>query len=440
MASSSYTPRFQITTTTTPSAAESAYRDFIIDIGSRLDGLETVTDGVASSRSSSLLLDRFHRGQAAYLAGMPVTRGFDSVQAFLVTATATAQNMPVATSRRVRGALTPPPSVKAASGRLGFGSAELAFDIGVVVLWVMFGLMWLKMANMRRDGRLQWPMSLLGWMERTVQEGLKGVFEKCSQIFRSVWTNGAVCVKWGLPVAIIWAGYRAVRFFGKKWWERDNSVDHHVALGLHLLSGLFIAVGPIRLLVALFNWVIWHDDAVEVCDLCGDTSFCQHSYNANGQILCGRDPWDQGHRTPHGLRTGWERHRNEALGERYDLQTVSTLPSGQRFSPVPWALRPPRLTAFDRLCNSAVGGVRCSGFQRRTPKETQYQQNFNSFRGSNFFMSPIDEDKEISASRTRKMEYLWRRIPNGVKPGVDRLLWPQIPSNLHINTPIRRFH
>lgn len=326
--------------------------------------------------------------------------------------------------------------------RLGMGSVDLAVDIGITVFWVVFGLVWLKVAKMRRDGRLRWHISLLAWMEGVVQETLATVFECGWAVVGPGWRIGRVCVRFGSrfgsPVATVWVGYRVVWFFAKEWWERENRVDHHLAIGLHLLSCLLIAVGPVGILFALLNRFIRHHDAVEVCDLCGNPSSCKQMHDVHKTKVGAGDLSNQESHITQGLQTGPEQ-RSDASGKKHDLQKALTLPSGLRFSPAPWALPPPRPTAFDRLCNSAAGGVKCSSSRRRTPGMSRRQHTFNALEAKSSFVAQMDEEDEILAGRTKRMDEMWERMPSGLEPDARRFLWSHISSTTATETPYKRF-
>lgn len=401
-------------------ASSAAQADYVLLVSSQIDDLSTMTDPVASASASRSIIESFNRARAT-----------------LATATPAARTSAVVVSTAAKDISNATSTVLADPERLGMGSADLAIDVGITVFWLMFGLVWLKIANMRRDGKLQWHI-LLEWMERVVQERLKMAFENGRAVVRPGWKIGAVCTKFGLPLGIVWVGYRVVRFFAKEWWERENSIDYHLAIGLHLLSCLLIAVGPVGLLFAIIDRLIRHHNAVEVCNLCGSPSSCKHMHDIHGTKVCAGDLWNQENRITQELQTEPEQQRDVSGGE-YDLQRASTLPSGKQFSPVPWALRPPRLTAFDRLCNSAAGGVRCSGSRRHIPRVSRCQRTFNSFEATLFFMTPIDEDEYISAVRTKKRGEIWEGMPDGVKPEVRRHLWSHIPTNTTTKSPFKRF-
>ena len=392
---------------------------------SRFDGLSTMTDPVASSKASASIIESYFRALAT-AAPAPAARSPKVV----VVPTA---------AQRVSAAKS---TVLADPERLGMGSADLAVDIGMTVLWVVVGLVWLKVAKMRRDGRLRWHISLLAWMEGVVQETLATAFECGQAVVGPGWRIGRVCIKFGSrfgsPVATVWVGYRVVWFFAKEWWDRDNRVDYHLAIGLHLLSCLLFAVGPVGLLFALLNRFIRHHDAVEVCDLCGNPSSCKQVHDIRGTKFGAGDLSDRERRITQGLQTGPEQ-RSDVSGKKHDLQKASTLPSGLRFSPAPWVPPPPRLTAFDRLCNSAAGGVRCSGSRRRTPRMSRRQHTFNASEANRSFMTQMDGEDEILAVRTKRMDEIWGRMPGGLEPEACRFLWSHISSTTATKTPFKRF-
>lgn len=420
---SSYKPRFTTTLNAAARASSAAQAETMILLLSRFDDLSTMTDPVASRKSSASIMESYIRALAT---ATPAARS----PRVVVVPTA---------AKRVAAATS---TVLADPERLGMGSADLAVDIGMTVFWVVVGLVWLKVAKMRRDGRLPWHISLLAWMEGVVQETLATAFECGRAVVGPGWKIGRVCVRFGSqfgsPVATVWVGYRVVWFFAKEWWERENRVDHHLAIGLHLLSCLLIAVGPVGILFALLNRFIRHHDAVEVCNLCGNPSSCKQMHDIDGSKFGAGDLLDPECRITQGLQAGPEQ-RSDGSGKKHDLQKASTLPSGLRFSPAPWVLPPPRPTAFDRLCNSAAGGVRCSGSRRRIPGLSRRQHTFNALEANRSFTTSMNGEDEILAVGTKRMDEIWGRMPHGLEPEARRFLWSHISSNPATKTPFKRF-
>ncbi|KAI4111879.1 MAG: hypothetical protein LQ339_000338 [Xanthoria mediterranea] len=114
---SSYKPRFTTPLNAAARASSAAQAETMILLLSRFDDLSTMTDPVASRKSSASIMESYVRALAT---PTPVARSPKVV----VVPTAV---------KRVAAATS---TVLADPERLGMGSVDLAVDIGITVFWV----------------------------------------------------------------------------------------------------------------------------------------------------------------------------------------------------------------------------------------------------------------------------------------------------------------
>ncbi|KAI4244335.1 MAG: hypothetical protein L6R40_003061 [Gallowayella cf. fulva] len=420
-------------------------------LDAKLEALESITDSFAWMQAYLSVLDSarddYQTSTPAGRAGATAvpTKRATAVPTKRTTVVPTKRTTTVPTKRTTDTALTSGER----AGPQAMGYTELAIDIGILVFLFVVALIWLRAKNwlrnrdrgrrLRREEQQQQQQQQQlevqvfeepGWMKQGVEE-VKEIGTQMRQIARHDYTRIILrdCFKVVVGVGLLWGGYRVVWFFAKDEWERENDVDFVVSLGLHVLCALFCVITFLGVGSTIVRtWVVRHDNGIQVGDLDSTSIGYQHGFDIHGTKIL-NDP-----------RVHQEARM--AVGKQEDLQKASTLPSGRQFSPVPLAPPPRRLTAFDRLYNSAAGGVRYSGSRCRNPgKASERRQHiFNSFEANLFFMTPIDEDKEMTALRTKKRDEIWRRIPDGVKPEVRRLLWPTCSAqNINTETPFKRF-
>ncbi|KAL8798947.1 MAG: hypothetical protein Q9182_006269 [Xanthomendoza sp. 2 TL-2023] len=322
------------------------------------------------------------------------------------------------------------------------GLKEFGVDVGIVVFWFLVALVWLRVKNWRRERRrnnqARWQlerergveMDEPGWVRRRAAE-----VEKIAAMLQRLYYHDArvavrFCGKVAVGAVLLWGWYRFLSFFGKEEWEREDGVDFVLSLGLHVLCAFFCAVLFLGVGFTFIRaWSVGHHNTVEIGNLVDKGASDQYVFDMHGRKIF--------------YAPGALEQKRADDEKQKDLQKASTLTSGLQFSPVPSVPQSRRLTASDRLYNSANGGGGYSDSRRRNPRKAaprQHQRIFNSFEANLFFMTPIEEDKEMMAVRAKKRNEIWERIPDGMKPEVQRLLWPTLTAaNIDTTTPLKRF-
>lgn len=241
----------------------------------------------------------------------------------------------------------------------------------------------------------------------------------------------------------VYLAYRLVRYFGKQDYERaNNSIDQLLGIVIDFTVSVVAALLLPLATILGFRSFVWvgHHDAVEVCDLCGGGPVCQ-SYidHTNGINLCAEHRWSEENRlrkaNAYEAQEQWVESLNEKKSETEndDVQRASVLPSGRRFSPVPFPPRPPHPLAFDRGYSSSDAGGRYSGSRHHNPGRVERQRlDDNSFGDNQAFLT------------TRKRREAWYAHHDALlPPETQRVLWSQSQSRASSSkwspTPSKRF-
>lgn len=280
-----------------------------------------------------------------------------------------------------------------------------------------------------------------------------------------VLTKGAL--KMAGIAGAVWLAYRVVRYFMKEDYQREGDrVDWFLQVGLHFSFAIFgTLILPILILATFWAFVVGLDDAVQVCNLCGGRPVDQqHVKHTEGADLC------LGCRIEHEERIKNEKElgfsmKDAVVGgimvqhivaakkkkqeEEEYARKASTLPSGQRFSPVLWRPQPPNPSVLSPLYSSEDAAKGYSDYRPHSPAKNQRQRMYNSFEARQAFMTPIAEEDEYTGPITRSMrkgtqsEKAWNdtlfaeadaRLPMEIR----RLLQRQRPTKWE-KTPNKRF-
>ena len=270
----------------------------------------------------------------------------------------------------------------------------------------------------------------------------------------------------GLVLLIL---FRVVRFFMKEEYQREgNRVDEFIEVGLHFVASVGLILGFPILVVVGIGIIVGHDDAVQVCDLCDDghgrRPICQSYINyTNNRPLCTEHRWSEENRiaaekAEEAEQRYWQSLKKKRKG---DLRKASILPSGLRFSPVPFSLQPHHPSASGQSYNSVDAGGRYSGSRLRSPRAEknggQQMDLYNAFNARRTLLKPIGEEGieedlsmgtgvggtkiGVEGRKYGSWKEAWYteqdlRLP----PETQRTLWPEPPTSRKSTAPpIKRF-
>lgn len=198
----------------------------------------------------------------------------------------------------------------------------------------------------------------------------------------------------------LWLSYRTFSYFRKEEYQRqDNGIDTLLGVVINfVISFVMILVLPLVTIFfgrrAFFGVGIGHDDAIEVCDLCGHGGPMCQSYTITQQdpnkiYLCAEHLRREESRLRKAsadeveeflirqmflqARKGSASETEEEKEIEENVQKALAPASNWRSSPAPYHQPPPHLSAFDRGYSSSGAGGRYSGSLHRNPG-MNYQQ------------------------------------------------------------------
>ncbi|KAL8697868.1 MAG: hypothetical protein Q9201_006881 [Fulgogasparrea decipioides] len=254
----------------------------------------------------------------------------------------------------------------------------------------------------------------------TIVEGMwNAVIPDIIRLVRDHWRKPV-----GAVVGVVAAWYTTYIpfFFHKEEEERTTTLDWNLSFIIAVIQTYAVVFAPIAALFFI-NWLVGHHDVVEVCNLCSQPVSNEHVTRTTGQKLCQMHRWEEEKR----LLEEQRRKEEEAIRkkQRYgDLQTASTLPSGQQFHPVPWPQPPPHPSVFGRSYSSGGAGGRYSDSLGRTPMALKKRQPYPAFKSFGQNMTPVVEDEDTSSAWMYTPNYSYR-VPRDTRGH----LYYQLPAS-----------
>lgn len=192
------------------------------------------------------------------------------------------------------------------------------------------------------------------------------------------WVGGHVC-RLGTLGSIGWLLYRFLLFWTKEDYERENRVDWWLAFIIQVSAAYSVVVIPIAVIFGIHILVdVGPDDRrVETCELCVQPLSSEQLIHLDGRKICNE------HRRQEEQRIAQElKQREEDEMRKQHSQKALTLPSGERFRPVPWAPLPQRPFSLDLSHTYEGDAERFLGSWHRYPKvplRPQQDFGFKSF-------------------------------------------------------------
>lgn len=242
-----------------------------------------------------------------------------------------------------------------------------------------------------------------------------------------------VGVRYGVYSFGLWLFYRLSSSWIQEKYEPENVVDW-------ILSLIFLSIDntgtrAFLVLTVIISPALWllvgHDNAVKVCDLCKEPASSEHAIHTSERNLC------NSHRSIEETRIRDEliaQKEYEGIQSRKeDSRKAATLPSGQRFEPVPWTLPPRNHPISGRTYNYGAVGAQRLGGPHHTPiipkRQPSTYAGFKSFGDWQGIMTPIEEEEERSPwvyRPTNETHGIYYRIPEATR------------RELFANTPMPR--
>ncbi len=163
-------------------------------------------------------------------------------------------------------------------------------------------------------------------------------------VLRTLFWVGAHVCRLGTLGSIGWLLYRFLLFWTKEDYERENHVDWWLAFIIQASAAYSVVVIPIAVIFGIHILVdVGPDDRrVETCELCAQPLSSEQLVHLDGRKICNE------HRRQEEQRIAQElKQREEDEMRKQHSQKALTLPSGERFRPVPWAPLPQRPFSLD---------------------------------------------------------------------------------------------
>lgn len=193
-------------------------------------------------------------------------------------------------------------------------------------------------------------------------------------ISRMVFWVGAQVCRLATLGAIGWLLYRFLLFWTKEDYERKNRVDWWLAAIIQATAAYSVVVLPVAFIFGIRILVEVGPDErrVETCELCAQTLSSEQLVHADGRKMCNEHRRQEEQRIAQELK----QREEEETRMRYS-QKALTLPSGERFRPVPWGPSPQPSLSLDLLHSHDSDAERLLESWHRYPKVlSRPQQDF----------------------------------------------------------------